>query len=33
MGEVAQAAGVPPAGVPDTLDVVHAGADGIFIVQ
>ena len=33
LGEVAQAAGIPHAGVPVTLDVVHAGADVTHIVQ
>ena len=34
LGEVAQAAGIPHAGVPVTLDVVHAGADDVtHIVQ
>ena len=33
LGEVAQAAGIPHAGVPVTLDVVHAGADDVTIVQ
>ena len=33
LGEVAQAAGIPHAGVPVTLDVVHAGADVTNVVQ
>ena len=34
LGEVAQAAGIPHAGVPVTLEVVHAGADDVtHIVQ
>ena len=33
LGKVAQAAGIPHAGVPVTLDVVHAGADVTNVVQ